>query len=127
MNVLDELRANLRVFVPTCFAICFSPGAFESRSLSPPIGLNLQQSVLSINARPSCTVLLENHNKREPEFLALHRVEHHLAHLSSAFHVSPFDQAAVASIDGFGDFSSRVSDNGHGASLNYPSTNWNSA
>ena len=33
-------------------------------------------------------------------------MEHHLAHLSSAFHVCPFDQAAVASIDGFGDFSS---------------------
>jgi carbamoyltransferase len=35
-----------------------------------------------------------------------HAVEHHLAHLSSAFHVCPFDQAAVVSIDGFGDFSS---------------------
>jgi carbamoyltransferase len=37
---------------------------------------------------------------------AVHRVEHHLAHLSSAFHVCPFDQAAVVSVDGFGDFSS---------------------
>jgi carbamoyltransferase len=35
-----------------------------------------------------------------------HPVEHHLAHLSSAFYVGPFDQAAVVSIDGFGDFSS---------------------
>jgi carbamoyltransferase len=35
-----------------------------------------------------------------------HSVEHHLAHLSSAFHVCPFNQAAVVSIDGFGDFSS---------------------
>jgi carbamoyltransferase len=35
-----------------------------------------------------------------------HSVEHHLAHLSSAFHVCPFDPAVVASIDGFGDFSS---------------------
>lgn len=34
------------------------------------------------------------------------RVEHHLAHLASAFLVSPFREAAVASIDGFGDFSS---------------------
>ncbi|HEY4260173.1 MAG TPA: carbamoyltransferase N-terminal domain-containing protein, partial [Schlesneria sp.] len=30
-------------------------------------------------------------------------VEHHLAHLSSAFHVSPFNEAAVVSVDGFGD------------------------
>ena len=34
------------------------------------------------------------------------RVEHHLAHLASAFLVSPFREACVASIDGFGDFSS---------------------
>src|SRR5207302_7282121 len=31
---------------------------------------------------------------------------HHLAHLSSAFHVSPFPEAVVISVDGFGDFSS---------------------
>ena len=36
----------------------------------------------------------------------VHPIEHHLAHLSSAFHVSPFHAAVVASIDGFGDFSS---------------------
>jgi carbamoyltransferase len=36
----------------------------------------------------------------------VHRIEHHLAHLSSAFHVSPFEDAVVASVDGFGDFSS---------------------
>src|SRR5262245_52817757 len=31
-------------------------------------------------------------------------VEHHRAHLSSAFHVSPFDEAVALSVDGFGDF-----------------------
>jgi carbamoyltransferase len=34
----------------------------------------------------------------------LRRVEHHPAHLASAFFVSPFDEAAVCAIDGFGDF-----------------------
>lgn len=34
------------------------------------------------------------------------KVEHHLAHIASAFLVSPFDEACVVSIDGFGDFSS---------------------
>ena len=33
----------------------------------------------------------------------LHRVEHHPAHLASAFFVSPFDESAVCAIDGFGD------------------------
>ena len=36
----------------------------------------------------------------------VHHVEHHRAHLASAFFCSPFDEAAVVSIDGFGDFSS---------------------
>ncbi|MEQ1948420.1 MAG: carbamoyltransferase C-terminal domain-containing protein [Bryobacteraceae bacterium] len=36
----------------------------------------------------------------------LHHVEHHHAHLASAFFCSPFEEAAVISIDGFGDFSS---------------------
>ncbi|HJU16535.1 MAG TPA: carbamoyltransferase C-terminal domain-containing protein [Stellaceae bacterium] len=35
-----------------------------------------------------------------------HNIEHHLAHLSSAFHVSPFKEAVVVSVDGFGDFAS---------------------
>jgi carbamoyltransferase len=32
-----------------------------------------------------------------------HFVEHHLAHLASSYFVSPFDRAAVLSLDGFGD------------------------
>ena len=38
----------------------------------------------------------------------LHFVEHHRAHLASAFFVAPFEEAAVVSIDGFGDFSSAM-------------------
>lgn len=45
------------------------------------------------------------------------RVEHHLAHLASAFLVSPFEEACVASIDGFGDFSSAVWGVGRGISI----------
>ena len=37
-----------------------------------------------------------------------HNVEHHKSHLSSAFFVSPFDEAACLSIDGFGDFVSTM-------------------
>lgn len=33
-----------------------------------------------------------------------HNVEHHRAHLASSFYISPFDEAALLSIDGFGDF-----------------------
>jgi carbamoyltransferase len=58
------------------------------------------------HARTGLPVLLERAFPGQNVQAELHSVEHHLAHLSSAFHVSPFNQAAVVSIDGFGDFSS---------------------
>ena len=33
-------------------------------------------------------------------------IEHHHAHLASAFYLSPYEKSAVVSIDGFGDFAS---------------------
>ena len=45
------------------------------------------------------------------------RVEHHLAHISSAFLVSPFSEASVASIDGFGDFASAAWGVGQGVDI----------
>ncbi len=47
----------------------------------------------------------------------VHRVEHHMAHLASAFFVSPFDQAAVLSADGLGDFASTMWATGQGNQL----------
>src|SRR5205807_5415408 len=41
-----------------------------------------------------------------PDQVRIHHVEHHRAHLASAFFASPFEEAAIVSIDGFGDFSS---------------------
>jgi carbamoyltransferase len=40
--------------------------------------------------------------------LTVHAVEHHRAHLASAFFASDFARAAVLSIDGFGDFASAM-------------------
>ncbi|MGE0660699.1 MAG: carbamoyltransferase [Reyranellaceae bacterium] len=47
----------------------------------------------------------------------IHNVEHHEAHLASAFLVSPFERAAVVSVDGFGDFSSAAWGTGEGTSI----------
>jgi carbamoyltransferase len=47
----------------------------------------------------------------------IHHVEHHRAHLASAFFVSPFDRAALLSIDGFGDFISTMWAVGEGNSI----------
>lgn len=47
----------------------------------------------------------------------LHFVEHHRAHLASAFYSSPFDSAAVVSVDGFGDFASCAWGRGDGSEM----------
>ena len=54
---------------------------------------------------------------RRDDLPALHFVEHHPAHLASAFFVSPFDQAACCAIDGFGDFVSTSFATGKGNEL----------
>src|SRR5438105_5713009 len=47
----------------------------------------------------------------------VHHVEHHLAHLASAFLVSGFNEAACISIDGFGDFASTAFGIGKGTEV----------
>ena len=44
-------------------------------------------------------------------------VEHHRAHLASAFFASPFEEAALLSIDGFGDFTSTTIGVGKGTNI----------
>lgn len=46
-----------------------------------------------------------------------HNVEHHRAHMASAFHVSPFEKAAILSVDGMGDFVSTMWGTGDGNQL----------
>lgn len=83
--------------------------------------------------RPDLSLVLDRiRNKRERSSVAdrlreefpdadfkgkVHAVEHHLAHMSSAFHVSPFESAAVVSVDGFGDFASAAWGVGSGTSI----------
>lgn len=46
-----------------------------------------------------------------------HRVEHHQAHLASTFYCSPFEQAALLSADGLGDFASTMWGVGSGSRM----------
>jgi carbamoyltransferase len=86
----------------------------------------LKKALFSFRNRPSLELIsarLKNATRvrSAAEFLAemfdaektslkatFHNVEHHLAHLASAFYVSPFERAAVVSVDGFGDFASAM-------------------
>jgi carbamoyltransferase len=47
-----------------------------------------------------------------------HRVEHHIAHLASSFYCSPFEDAALLSADGLGDFASTMWGAGFGRRIN---------
>jgi carbamoyltransferase len=67
----------------------------------------------AIRRRPSPQLLLERlRNQKKRRSLGdevgapVTYVEHHLAHLASSFWVSPYDDAVVLSVDGFGDFAS---------------------
>jgi carbamoyltransferase len=46
-----------------------------------------------------------------------HNVEHHRAHMASAFYVSPFERAAILSVDGMGDFVSTMWGYGDGSRM----------
>jgi carbamoyltransferase len=85
-----------------------------------------------VTQRPDLALVVDRiRNKRERagigETLALelgspcagevHFVEHHFAHLASAFLVSPFDEAVAVSVDGFGDFASAAWGIGRGADI----------
>lgn len=47
----------------------------------------------------------------------IHQIEHHRSHLGSAFFASPFEEAAVLSIDGSGDFSTTMMGIGRGTNI----------
>ena len=82
----------------------------------------IKKAIFALKNRPSISLIIDrikNAGKRrsiKDEIEAnfpnesfngnIENIEHHLTHLSSAFHVSPYEKAVVVSIDGFGDFSS---------------------
>jgi carbamoyltransferase len=54
----------------------------------------------------------------EEDFIGkVQNIEHHRSHLASAFFASPYDEAAVLSIDGSGDFSTTMTARGRGNKL----------
>src|SRR5262249_14930934 len=71
----------------------------------PNLGLLLNR-LKNRRARESVPALLAARFSGEHFRGQVHQIEHHLAHLSSAFHVSSFEEAVIVSVDGFGDFSS---------------------
>jgi len=71
----------------------------------PDFGLILDR-IRNTRKRHSVEAELEEAFDARPFGGQVHRVEHHLAHLASAFYCAPFESAAAISVDGFGDFAS---------------------
>src|SRR6478735_8138108 len=114
-----------------------APGEIDHVAISRDPKANLHKKVLfAIQQRPSFTKLVKDRLanvakvRGVDESLAtalgvptsalrakFHGVEHHKSHISSAFFISPFEEAACLSIDGFGDFVSTMRAVGRGRKL----------
>jgi carbamoyltransferase len=70
----------------------------------PDFGLIMDRLRNAHKVRDLTTPLAEALGIAPDALPKVHYVEHHPAHLASTFFVSPFDDAAVCAIDGFGDF-----------------------
>jgi carbamoyltransferase len=88
-------------------------------ALSTRSGRNLVRHRGEPLAQMRINSVLENSPAWGPGSLRarIHRVEHHVAHMASAFFVSPFERAAVLSLDGFGDLVSAMWGVGEGNRL----------
>ncbi len=92
-------------------------------AINQDAGANLWKKIAyTATHRPDLSLVLDRiRNKRERAGVAeelvrafpgetlraeVRHIEHHLAHLGSAFLVSPFEEAVAVSVDGFGDFAS---------------------
>ena len=115
---LDELGGDLGAV--TALAVARQPRAYllrkaalalsHPRSLGRALGRakNLRQ-VASLEERVAAVF-----GSAAPR---LHPVEHHLAHVASAYYCSPFDEAMCLTVDGFGDFVSTMIAVGRGNSV----------
>jgi carbamoyltransferase len=105
-------------------------------SFNPKANLN-RKLLFTLKQRPSLASLLDRFNKQskstnlqeqlaaachcQPQEIKapIHNLEHHTTHLASGFFISPFEKAAILSIDGMGDFVSTLSAAGEGNHLEY--------
>jgi carbamoyltransferase len=78
-------------------------------SRRPDIGFIRDRLANAARVRAPRAVLVEALQLQPARLSAtFHNVEHHLAHMASAFFVSPFKEAAILSVDGMGDFVSTM-------------------
>src|SRR6184192_4248551 len=117
--VLEE--AKLRLEEVDHIAINRKPGVNNLRRLGFvlthwPHPKLIAQKIKNIRSAASVQETLQTNYGIEIK-AQVHHVEHHLAHLASAYLVSGFNEAACISIDGFGDFASTAFGVGQGSEV----------
>src|SRR5436305_196381 len=122
-NAIDYCLGEAGVSLPDVehVAINRKPGVNNWRRLAfvlrhRPDPRLIMQKVRNIRSASSVNETLERVYKISLR-TRIHHVEHHLAHLASAFLVSRFEEAACISIDGFGDFASTAMGFGRGSGI----------
>ncbi|GMU65509.1 MAG: carbamoyltransferase [Acidobacteriota bacterium] len=113
---VDELGGNAAAV--EAFAVARRPRAYLARKAllamanprSLPRAAGRVRNLLQVEALSG--KLAATFGLAEPPRLV--GVEHHVAHLASAYYPSPFEEAACLSVDGFGDFVSTMIARGRG-------------
>ena len=92
--------------------LAFAPKGFKSFSMSMPIWLRekLFQKKMLFNE-------LKIHDKRFQDINKIYFSEHHFSHAASAFYPSPFEKAAVLTLDGVGEWATTTVAYGEGRDL----------
>ncbi len=92
--------------------VAFAPKGFKSFSMSMPIWLRekLFQKKILFNE-------LKNHDKNFNDLDKIYFSEHHFSHAASAFYPSPFENAAVLTLDGVGEWATTTVALGKGKDL----------
>lgn len=106
-------------------AIARNPSAHMHKKLlfsltnSPSVSL-IKNRLANASKIHDVKALLSKHMEIAPDKIRakFHNIEHHRAHLASSFLVSPFEKAALLSVDGFGDFVSAMWGMGQDTKIN---------
>jgi len=92
--------------------LAFAPKGFKSFSMSMPIWLRekLFQKKLLFDE-------LKKHDSKFTDINKIYFSEHHLSHAASAFYPSPFEKAAILTLDGVGEWATTTVAIGNGKNL----------
>ena len=92
--------------------VAFAPRGFKSFSMSMPIWLREKLFLKKMLFNE-----LANHDSNFKDINKIYFSEHHFSHAASAFYPSPFDKAAVLTLDGVGEWATTTIAKGSGNHL----------